>query len=44
MEIGYKDKETDEVTVIENTTVTPKSRFPQNTFEKMYEIATVKVS
>lgn len=42
LEIGYKNKETDEVTII-NDTVTPKSRFPPNRFDKMFEIASVKV-
>ena len=42
MEIGYRNRETDELTVVKDT-VTPKSRFPPHQFEKCYEIATVKV-
>lgn len=43
MEIAYKNKETDQVTIVKDT-ITPKSRFPPHRFEKMFEIATVKVN
>lgn len=43
LKIAYKCKETNEVTVVEDT-VTPKSRFPSQEYDKMYEIATVKVN
>ena len=42
LKIGYRNRETKEMTVVEDT-VTPKSRFPPNEFEKLFEIATVKV-
>ena len=42
MEIAYRSKATNEIEVV-NSSVTPKSRFPPNLFEKMYEIASVKV-
>lgn len=42
MEITYKDKETEELTVVKDV-VTPKSRFPPHRYEKLCEIATVKV-
>lgn len=42
MKIAYRHKETQEVTVV-NSSVTPKSRFPSNEYEKLYEIASVKV-
>ena len=43
MEISYINKETNEVTVVKDT-VTPKSRFPPHLYEKINEVATVKVS
>lgn len=42
LELGYKNKETGAVTVVEDT-ITPKSRFPPHEYEKIYETATVKV-
>lgn len=42
LELAYKNKESNEITII-NDTVTPKSRFPPDQYEKIYEIATVKV-
>ena len=43
LEIGYKSKEGDEVTIVKATT-TPVSRFPPSTYNKLYEIASVDVS
>lgn len=43
LQFGYRNKETDETFHIKST-VTPKSRFPPNKYEKLYEMATVKVS
>ena len=42
LDITYRHRENNEITVV-NDTVTPKSRFPPNEFEKLCEIATVKV-
>ena len=42
LEIAYKNKNTDEVVIVQDTK-TPKSRFPPDTFDKMYEMASVKV-
>ena len=42
LEISYRDKNTNEITVVHDT-VTPKSRFPPNRFEKLCEIASVEV-
>lgn len=42
LEIGYKNKETNNMCIVQDT-VTPKSKFPPHRFEKMYEVATVKV-
>ena len=43
MEIGYKCKETNEVTIVHDN-VTSKNTFPRQEYDKMYEIATVKVN
>ena len=43
LEIGYRNKETNEVTVVKDS-ITPRKRFPPNQFEKLYEIASVKVT
>ena len=43
LEIGYKNKDTDEVTVVTDT-ITPIKQYPPNQFEKMFEIASVKVT
>ena len=43
IEIGYKDKTSGEVVVV-NETVTPIKRFPQSKYEKLYEIGTIQVS
>lgn len=43
LEIGYKSKDSEEVIVVEDTAC-PKSRFPPDQFDKLYEIATVKVN
>ena len=42
MEIGYLNKETQEVVVVEGDK-TPISRFNPQKFEKVYEVASVKV-
>ena len=42
LQIGYKNKLTNEVSVVHET-ATPQSRFPPDKFEKLYEVATVKV-
>ena len=42
LQIGYRNKSTEEVTEIKSK-VTPKSRFPTSDYEKVYEIASVKV-
>ena len=43
LEIGYIHKESKELTVVEDT-VTPKSRFPPNEYEKIYKVGSVKVN
>ena len=43
MEMAYKKKDTNEVTIV-NCTSTPTKQFPGNLYEKLYEVATVKVS
>ena len=43
LEIGYVHKETGELTVI-HTSVTPRSKFPPDKYQKVYEIASVNVS
>ena len=42
LEIGYLDKETKEVVLVEGDK-TPKSRFHPTKFQKVYEVASVKV-
>ena len=42
LEIGYRDKETGEIIIVQSQ-VTPKSRFPPHQYEKLYETASVKV-
>ena len=42
LEIGYKNRSSGEITVV-NTTVTPVKNFSPAKFDKMFEIATVKV-
>ena len=44
MDIAYMDKETGELTIVEDTPTTPKKQFPSNRFKKMWEIAHVKVT
>ena len=44
LEIGYRSKDGNEETTIVRGTSTPKSRFPQNKYEKIYEVATVKIA
>lgn len=43
MEIGYKNRSTGEVEVVHDAS-TPVKQFPPNQYEKLYEIATLKVS
>ena len=43
MELGYLKKETGEITLVEDTK-TPKSQFPPHLYEKLFEVATVKVN
>lgn len=42
LEVAYQKRDTNEVTVV-NTTINPRKRFPGNEYEKLYEVATVKV-
>lgn len=42
MEIAYKNKETDEITVLKNLTKEP-SQYPADKYVKLYEEASVKV-
>lgn len=42
LEIAYQRKDTNEVIIFHGTS-TPISRFPPHEFEKLYEMATVKV-
>ena len=42
LEIGYRHKETSEISIVKDT-VTPKSRYPPNEYENFFEIASVKV-
>ena len=43
LEIGYRNRNTDEITLV-NASTTPVSTFPANMYEKLYEVATAKVS
>lgn len=43
MSFGYKDKESGDMTIVEDSLITPKGRFPANQFDKMYEISHVEV-
>ena len=43
MEFGFKHKDTGAYTVVEDSEVTPKTRFPANEYDKMWEIAYVEV-
>lgn len=42
LKIAYKNKETDEITVVESDK-TPVSAFPASQYQKLYEVATVEV-
>ena len=44
MEVGFKSKENGEITVVEDATSIPSSRFPRSSFIRLYEIASVDVS
>ena len=41
LQIGFRNKETNETTVV-TSSITPRKQFPPNKFEKLYEIASVK--
>lgn len=43
MEIKYRNKETGEVTTLEDVESTPTSGFPPDKYEKLYEKASVEV-
>ena len=43
LQIGYKNKASGEIVVV-NDTVTPMKNYPTSRYEKLYEIGTVKVS
>ena len=43
MDLGYRNKEIGEISVLENTLVTPKSQFPRHQFDKIFEIGHVEV-
>ena len=43
MQFGYENKETGEVTVVDDTEVTPRARFPPNQYRKLWEIAHLEV-
>ena len=43
LEIGYKNKESGEIEIV-NDTVTPVKRYSSTKYEKLYEIGTVKVN
>lgn len=44
LEIGYQSKEDGQVTIVEDVTSDPVSRFPTSQYRRIYEIASVKVS
>ena len=44
MHIGYKNKDTGEVTVAEDVRSSPDARFHPSTYKRLYEIAFVDVS
>lgn len=44
LSIGYECKETGEITVVEDVSSTPVSKFPPATYRKLYETAYVSVS
>ena len=44
MELGYLDKQSGDLTIVEDTPITPKSRFPSHRYQKLWEIAHVKVT
>lgn len=43
IEVSYKNKETGEITLLKDLQSVPSSAFPRNIFQKMYEIAYMKV-
>lgn len=42
LKIGYKNLETDEISVVESS-ATPLSKYPPRKYQKLFEVATVKV-
>ena len=44
MDVGFKSKESGEVTVLKDVTSIPVSRFPTSQYQRLYEIASVEVS
>ena len=43
LEVAYRHRETGDVIVLQDLEVAPTTRFPRTTYEKLYEIASVKV-
>lgn len=44
MELAYLEKETGDITIVEDTPVTPKGQYPSHRYQKMWEISHVKVT
>ena len=44
MEIGYLKKDSGDLIVVEDTLITPKRQYPPHEYQKMWEIAHVKVT
>ena len=44
MEFGYADKETGDITIVEDSDITPVGRFPRHRFRKLWEISHVEVT
>ena len=44
MEFGFLEKDTGDLTIVEDTPITPKKQFPPHRFQKIWEIAHVKVT
>ena len=43
LDFAFKNKDTGEITVVENESSCPSARFPNTTHSKIYEIASIKV-
>ena len=43
MKFAFENKETGVMTIVNDSEVTPKSRFPPNLFQKVWEIASIEV-